>query len=88
MRYIILFACLIFSLNLSAQDKGSSYETALVNFEDYKNLMLEIESVRAKRLIGLDKFNKLASKRNTIVLDTRSKEKFAVGAAEMVKVCS
>ena len=76
MRFMILSFAFLFSSGIFSQSDDISYEKALVNFEDYKNLMLEVESVRANRLISLDQFNSFAEKENTIILDTRSFEKY------------
>lgn len=44
----------------------------LVNFEDYSQLMAEVKSHRAERLVSLDRFNELAKQPNSIILDFRS----------------
>jgi hypothetical protein len=53
-----------------AQDK--IYPKAKVSFDDFKNIVSEVEPHRANRLIDLDKFLKLSKERDVITLDTRS----------------
>ncbi|OGS76007.1 MAG: hypothetical protein A3D31_00070 [Candidatus Fluviicola riflensis] len=47
----------------------------LVNFEDYSELMAEVEPYREAHLVSLDRFNEM-SKENTIILDFRSKAQY------------
>lgn len=46
------------------------------SFEDFKNLLLEVEKFRPERLISLDTFLAMSKDRTTIILDTRSDFRF------------
>ncbi|WP_428231778.1 rhodanese-like domain-containing protein [Flavobacterium sp.] len=48
------------------------YPKALVDYDDFKNLVLEVEKERKNRLVSLDTFLKMSHGSNTIILDTRS----------------
>ncbi len=52
---------------------------AAIDYDGFLMLTEEVAEIRAKRLIDLDKFNRMASKPNTIVLDSRSADAFAAG---------
>jgi hypothetical protein len=67
-------ALLIMACCASAETK--SYPKAKVSFDDYKNLVAEVASYRAKRLVGLDTFLVMSKEPGTIVLDTRSDFRF------------
>ncbi|MDH4473312.1 MAG: rhodanese-like domain-containing protein [Fluviicola sp.] len=49
--------------------------SVLVNFEDYSELMAEVETYREAHLVSLDRFNEM-KKENTIILDFRSKAQY------------
>jgi len=63
-------AMLLFGCTVIAQD--NSYPKAKVSFDDFKNLVAEVESHRVKRLIDLDTFLKMSKQPGVIILDTRS----------------
>lgn len=48
------------------------YPKSLASYNDFINLVLEVETYRKKRLIDLDEFLKMSQDENTIILDTRS----------------
>lgn len=48
------------------------YPKALVDYDDFKNLVVEVEKERANRLVSLDVFLKMSKESNTIILDSRS----------------
>ncbi|WP_255462945.1 rhodanese-like domain-containing protein [Flavobacterium sp. LPB0248] len=48
------------------------YPKALVDYDDFKNLVLKVEKERMERLVSLDTFLKMSKESNTIILDTRS----------------
>ena len=52
--------------------KQQSYPKALVDYDDFKNLVTEVEKARANHLVSLDLFLKMSQEDNTIILDTRS----------------
>ncbi len=49
-----------------------NYPRSLADYTDFKNLVTEVESHRAERLINLDIFLKMSKEKNVIILDTRS----------------
>ena len=69
-KIIAASAILIFGSTVLAQE--NSYPKAKVSFNDYKNLVTEVETHRAKRLIDLNTFLKMSKEPGVIILDTRS----------------
>jgi hypothetical protein len=63
-------AILLFGSSVIAQD--NPYPKAKVSFDDFKNLVTEVESHREKRLIDLDTFLKMSKEPGVIILDSRS----------------
>ncbi|MBT8391117.1 MAG: rhodanese-like domain-containing protein [Ignavibacteriaceae bacterium] len=63
-------AMLLFGSVVIAQE--NSYPKAKVSFDDFKNLVAEVETHREKRLIDLDTFLKMSKEPGVIILDTRS----------------
>jgi len=63
-------AMLLFCSAVIAQD--NFYPKAKVSFDDFKNLVAEVETHREKRLIDLDTFLKMSKEPGVIILDTRS----------------
>ena len=57
---------------------GNAQQTkkAFVDFDDLENLMTEVKPHREKRLIDLNEFSKKSLEKNTVILDTRSKEMY------------
>lgn len=49
-----------------------SYPKSLADYNDFKNLVAEVESHRAERLISLETFLKMSQEENVVILDTRS----------------
>lgn len=49
-----------------------SYPKARVSYEDFKQLVEEVESHRKDRLLSLDQFIEMSKQPNVVVLDTRS----------------
>jgi hypothetical protein len=64
------FVILLFGNVVMAQD--NSYPKAKVSFDDFKNLVAEVETHREKRLIDLDTFLKMSKEPGVIILDSRS----------------
>jgi rhodanese-related sulfurtransferase len=52
------------------------YPKAKVSFDDFKQLVAEVEPYRAERLIDLDTFLKMSKEEGTIILDSRSDFRF------------
>jgi hypothetical protein len=79
-RIIILVTCCFTTLftysqttkNKTTMTKEKQYPKALVDYDDFKNLVLEIEKERENRLVSLDAFLKMSHEKNTVVLDSRS----------------
>ena len=59
-----------------ALGKNATYPTAKVSFSDFKNLVVSVEKVRAKRVVSLDRFLELSKQSGTIILDSRSDFRF------------
>lgn len=47
-----------------------------VDYDAFEKLVAEVKPHRAKRLIGIEEFNKMSQKGNVVILDTRSKEMY------------
>jgi len=69
-RILAASAMLLFGCTVMAQD--NPYPKAKVSFDDFKNLVAEVESHREKRLIDLDTFLKMSKEPGVIILDSRS----------------
>lgn len=69
-RTVIAFIALVVSQAVMGQDK--MFPKAKVSFEDFKSIVAEVESHRARRLIDFDTFLKMSKQPGVIVLDTRS----------------
>lgn len=67
-------AMLLFGSTVIAQD--IPYPKAKVSFDDFKNLVTEVETHREKRLIDLDTFLKMSKEPGVIILDSRSTFRF------------
>lgn len=52
------------------------YPKALVDYEDFKNLVSELEEQRENHLVNLDVFLKMAKEENVVILDSRSDFRF------------
>jgi hypothetical protein len=69
-RIVAGFFVLIISGVALAQD--TTYPKAKVSFDDFRQLVAEVENHRASRLIDLDKFLTMSKEAGVIILDTRS----------------
>lgn len=69
-------ACVVFILAISTSAEGQSYPKAKVSFEDFKDLVVNVESHRAARLIDFDTFLKMSEEPGVIILDARSDFRF------------
>lgn len=61
---------LLFANSAFAQD--NLYPMAKVSFDDFRNLVAEVETHRTHRLIDLDTFLKMSKEPGVIILDSRS----------------
>jgi uncharacterized protein YdaT len=52
------------------------FQPAYVNFDFFEETMQAAKAVRAQRLINMETFTRYAKEKNTIILDTRSKEMY------------
>lgn len=81
---IALVGCCFITNNVISQVSNESkkmankenYPKALVDYDDFKNLVLDLEKNRAERLVSLDVFLEMAKGENTVILDTRSDFRF------------
>jgi hypothetical protein len=68
---ILAASILVLVVNaLCAEEK--TYSKAKVSFEDFKELVTNVETHRASRLIDFDTFLKMSKEPNVIILDSRS----------------
>lgn len=81
---IALVGCCFITNNVISQVSNKSkkmankenYPKALVDYDDFKNLVVDLEMKRAERLVSLDVFLEMAKGQNTVILDTRSDFRF------------
>jgi rhodanese-related sulfurtransferase len=59
----------------NVSEKGT-YTKALVDYNDFKALVTEVENHRAERLVSLDDFLSMSKEDNVIILDTRSDSRY------------
>lgn len=52
------------------------YPKALVDYDDFKNLVIELEKHRTEHLVSLDVFLRMSKEDNVIIFDTRSDYRF------------
>ncbi len=62
--------------NTKTVSEQANYPKALVNYDDFKNLVAEVEQHRAERLVSLDDFQRMSKEDNVIILDTRSDSRY------------
>lgn len=80
MKPFIVSLCLL-AVPALAQPKPQGapvkpYPRSMVSFEDFKELVSEVEGWREKRLVDLDTFLKMQREPKTVVLDARSAFRF------------
>ena len=61
-----------------AQEKSAN-TSAQIDYRGFQHLTQEVETYRAERLVSLADFQRMASEPNTIILDARSADRYAVG---------
>jgi hypothetical protein len=87
MKKIIIAALAIFCIttyiiysqtanNTRTISDDGNYPKALVDYDDFKNLVEEVEKHRAERLINLDDFLKKSKEYNVVILDSRSDSRY------------
>ncbi len=68
----LMFALAVSWIVSAAMMQADDYPKAKVSFDDFKNIVAEVEAHRASRLIDLDTFLKMSREPGVIILDTRS----------------
>ena len=70
--------CIVYSQTLEKPKSMNEqqYPKALVDYDDFKNLIAEVEKHRNERLINLDAFLKMSKENNVVILDSRSDVRF------------
>jgi len=71
--------CMVHSQTSNQKKKMADkehYPKALVDYEDFKNLVTELEKKRENHLINLDVFLKMSKEENVVILDSRSDFRF------------
>ena len=76
MKLKVLLSSGFLVLAIMAQAQELPYPKAKVSFDDFKQLVSEVEAHRSERLIDLDAFLKMSKEPDTIILDTRSTFRF------------
>ncbi|MGB0775423.1 MAG: rhodanese-like domain-containing protein, partial [Akkermansiaceae bacterium] len=64
------------SVKANTKPNKKTFKPSQVDYPGFANLTQEVKKYRKSRLVKLDTFNRLASEKNTIILDTRSKWAF------------
>ena len=76
LKYVVLMAVGLPSTVFADSPDDPEYPSAKVSYTDFKTLVETVEEHRAERLVGLDEFLEMSKDPNTIILDTRSAERF------------
>lgn len=76
MKHLIATTLLTLVATSAVQAQEKNYPKALVSYEDFKNLVAQVETHRASRLIDMNTFLKMSKQPGTIILDTRSDFRF------------
>ena len=76
MRRRILTILLLLSVASAGMAQSTNYPRAKVSFEDFKQLVSEVETHRASRLVDLNTFLKMSREPGVIILDARSGFRF------------
>ena len=70
-----LTCCFLILLTVASKthaQKSIDYPKSYASYSDFKTLVNEVENHRLNRLISLDKFLDMSTKKNVVILDTRS----------------
>ena len=76
LKYVVLMAVGLPSTVFADSPDAPEYPSAKVSYADFKTLVETVEEHRSERLVGLDEFLDMSKDPNTIILDTRSAERF------------
>lgn len=72
MKKILIMSLLSGAFLFSARAQ-SGEESPFVNYDQFEQLVKEVKEHRKSRLLSIEDFNKKSQKKNTVILDTRSK---------------
>ena len=76
-KYLLLItAFFCFSKSFGQQMVETDYPKSLASYDDFKNLVLEVEVYRNERLIDFDEFLAMSKEENVVILDTRSEYRY------------
>ena len=76
-KYSIIIFLLFTTLQTFGQEYSlNDYPKSLASYNDFNELVKEVESYREQRLIKLDDFIKKSKEKNVIILDTRSEFRY------------
>lgn len=70
MKRLLIIGLVLIGFGTMAQEH--EYAKANVNYDAFENLVKEVKSHRAKRLLSLEKFIEHSNDTNVVILDTRS----------------
>ena len=73
LKYVVLMAV---GLSSTVFADSPEYPSAKVSYSDFKTLVETVEEHRSERLVDLDEFLEMSKDPDTVVLDTRSAERF------------
>ena len=76
LKYVVLMAVGLPSTVFADSPDAPEYPSAKVSYADFKTLVETVEEHRSERLVGLDEFLEMSKAPDTIILDTRSAERF------------
>lgn len=68
----IIFLLMCWGQTFGQEKSQNNYPKSLASYEDFKDLVKEVENYREKRLINLEAFIKMSKEKNIVILDTRS----------------
>ncbi len=77
-KIIIILAIALLNSWVCYSQSSQGYPQAFVSMDDYELLIQELKTQRSERLISFDEFNEMKQQKNTVILDTRSKEMYTL----------
>lgn len=60
-----------------AEFQADAYPKSMADYGDFKDLVMAVEEHRSQRLLSLDEFLEMSKAENTVILDTRSADRYA-----------
>lgn len=73
-RWLLIAVIALMTRAVTAE--ADAYNKANVNFSDFEELVEQVKSHRASRLVDLDTFLKMSKRPDVVILDSRSKFRF------------